>query len=205
MASRTKPETAQQRYETGGSSWERSVLSTLAETAPSPIGRAEVEAFAADPDADLYVVELFPGDAVTNDVRVLREDLGLNVQLVGVGVSEPDGYPGAFVAADRDTLRDPDSVVMRAVPSPDLLVMSPGIEYAGVATRMVERCSPRAASVNPVEGDVVDVVESSLLLTSDTGDSSDSDGDSEQFSLDVFGSSTGDAAQLSLRSAFARA
>ncbi|ELZ14449.1 hypothetical protein C478_07487 [Natrinema thermotolerans DSM 11552] len=205
MASRTKPETAQQRYETGGGSWDRSVLSTLADAAPAPIGRAEVEAFAADPGADLYVVEVFPADAVTNDVEALREDYGLNVQLVGVGESEPDGYPGAFIEADRDALSDPESVVMRAVPSADLLVMSPGIEYAGVATRMVERCEPRAAAVNPGGGGVVDVVESALLLTNDADDADDVCGDSRQFSLDAFASATGDAAQLSLRSAFARA
>lgn len=190
MGTETKAETAQIRYETSGRSVEDSVLGALADLSPVP---GEVwEAFAADPDADLYVVELFPSPAVANDIERVRDVLGLDVQLVGVGESEPDGYPGAFVEAGEEELTNPSSGILRAIPAADLLVMTPRIARSNVTHKVIEGSGARAVAVNPVEGDVKQIVEEDLLLREDDGVGDD------QLTLDAWGSGTGDEAQLSL-------
>lgn len=162
----TKAETSQLRYETNKKPFERSVFEKVADAAPDEITKDVLEAFSARPEADIYAVELFPSEAVTNEVIALTTDDGqeLDVQLVGVGVEEPDGYPGTFVQAPEEALRTPGSAILRAIPACDLLVASPGLEYIHIPMYVIENADPRLALINPDRGWIGESVSDSLVL-----------------------------------------
>lgn len=165
MGGPTKPETVQMRYRTREfrSREKGGVVDMLARQAP--VSRDVIETFAARPEADLYVVEVFPDPFVSSDIAVLESEFELDVQLIGVGVEEPPEYPGAFVEVDLAELLDVESPVMRAIPSADVLVLSPRIRGSHVPRELRERTEPRCLVVNPEEGILVEMVEEEILIS----------------------------------------
>lgn len=167
-ATATRPATAQMTYRTKR---HNSVFDPIDKYTDLP--RETAEAFAADPTADVYAVELFAGpDAtVAGDVERVTAEFDLDVQLIGVGTTEPAGYPGRFVEATHEELLDASSPVLRAVPcTPDVLVAHPQITFNSVARTVIGRTDPRAVLMNPADGMLDDRVEAFLLDDEDAHD-----------------------------------
>ena len=163
-ATPTRAETVQYRYETVSDYSPRygSLPDAVATAAPDAISRDVVQAFAADPDADLYVVEVFPAESVANDIRAVEQQYGIDARLTGVGIEEPAGYPGRFVEFDAELLRDTRSPVWRALPGGDLLIMSPGNEYAHISP-VAESTDAQVTVLDPVAGAVRAVIRDEFI------------------------------------------
>lgn len=117
----TKKETEQMTYRTKRHD---GVFEKIEEYASG--SRSTAEAFAARQEADLYVVEMLASgrSVVARDADHVRDMFDLDVQVIGVGVKEPDEYPGEFVEVPRAELVDVSSKVWRMVPDePDLLTV----------------------------------------------------------------------------------
>ncbi|MFC7251098.1 hypothetical protein ACFQJ5_14785 [Halomicroarcula sp. GCM10025324] len=88
--------------------------------------RKTAEAFAARPEADLFIVEMFASgrSVVARNIEQLQDRLDLDIQVIGVGVKDPNEYPGEFVEVPRAELVDVSSTVWRMAPDePDLLTV----------------------------------------------------------------------------------
>lgn len=93
------------------------------------VPRETAETFAADPAADLYIIEVYAStDSVAaSDMPRLSDEYDLNVQLVGVGVETPEAgeYPGTYMTVEKDELLDAQSRLWWLIPDkPDALVFS---------------------------------------------------------------------------------
>lgn len=141
-----------------------SVFRRIDEYTALPIEAAE--AFAARPDADVYVVEVFAwiGATVANEIRRVEDEFNLDVQLVGVGIEEPSEYPGTFLETTRDDLLDASSPILRAIPcKPDILVTHPRITYRDVGATVLDRTDATEHLVKPDDG-MLDPVIRNLLV-----------------------------------------
>lgn len=156
-----------------GSATQRPSQQKLWETPPAVfdhIGRASVsvsretvEEFAARPESDLLVVDVFDSAprSVADVVMDAASEHDLDVQVVGVGLEEPDEYPGeSCVQVDE---WDVDSTEFRAIPSADLLSVSTGVNRAFTTPAIVEQADPVKHVVNPSMGMVVEAVEAFIL------------------------------------------
>lgn len=190
----TQPRTMQCRFETDyepGKQPNSSVLELLVDTAP--VTYEQVEAFAADTTADLYVVEAAPGDVVSCDIQDLREQYDIDVQLIGVGKSCPDGYPGEFVQVDEYDVSDP---VFRAMPDPDVFVC--GAVYAShTAVDLGDECE---VLVCPSRGEFGETVEIEFIrdayVDAEVGDDDDEQAHRSDMRLDAFGEQASDPGDL---------
>lgn len=134
-ATRFKQYSRQMSYRTCGRD---SVFELIDEYASG--SRDVAEEFAARPEADVYAIDVFSGNSiVADDVTRLRDELNVDIQLIGVDTEEPDGYPGRFVSASRDELLDVSSDLWRAIPNhPDLLCLSPAESVSGFVPRVLD-------------------------------------------------------------------
>ncbi|WP_418281918.1 hypothetical protein [Halorubrum sp. DTA98] len=93
------------------------------------VPRETAQAFAARPEADLYIVEVFasPDSVAASDLPRICDEYDLDVHLVGVGVenTDPSEYPGTYLPVDRGELLDVQSRLWWLLPDkPDALVFS---------------------------------------------------------------------------------
>lgn len=123
-ATKTTKATNQAVYRT---TRDKDVYSTMEEYTDAP--RETAQAFAARPEADLYIVEVFasPDSVAASDLPRICDEYDLDVQLVGVGVENPDPseYSGTYLSVDRGELLDAQSRLWWLLPDkPDALVFS---------------------------------------------------------------------------------
>ena len=173
MGTDTKPEAVQMRYRTKKQDGPFDWIETR-----SDLPRTTAEAFAARPDADLYVVDV----VVDHVPRVppagvgidrIEDELGLDVQTVTVTAvdADPDTseYPGRVVSVDRDDLTNTASAVARAIPAADIMSVTVGPERAASAANLIAETGPEFRLINSDPGVFVDRAEE-FLVSDDTVD-----------------------------------
>jgi hypothetical protein len=159
MGSLTGRETVQQRYTTVEHSGPFKWLDDR-----TNLPKSTFEAFAARPEADLYVVNVVFGDvsmvpSIGAGVTRVEDEFGLDVQVVTVAAAGTDTSecPGRVVTVnDVDDRANTSSSIARAIPSADILDVTVGPSRAGAAAELIATVNPEYRLINADSGMFVD-------------------------------------------------